>query len=70
MVASDIPRTQIFLQSSGKTLTFRRKFLKLLDAIAVVGGLFPVLLGSFFFMGSFGKYVYDMKFSEYYFKSK
>lgn len=69
-VASSIPKTTIWIENSGSRTTYNRSFLKLLDAVAFVGGIFNSLLGIFFFMNGFGRLMYEMEFTSKYFKDK
>lgn len=65
-----IYQTVLTIERSGKTVKHNRSFLKLLDAVAYVGGIFTSILALFFFMGLYGRYHFEMKFAEYYFNSK
>jgi hypothetical protein len=60
----------LIISNSGAKTTYRRSYLKLLDAVSYTGGIFQALLGIFFFMNSYGSFVYEMKFASSYFKAK
>jgi len=70
VVSTTLPIAKIYLQSSGKSNFFNRSFLKLLDIVSFIGGLFPALVGIFFFMNALSKHVYEMKLGFYYFALK
>lgn len=58
------------IEKSPKSTKYNRSFLKLIDALAFVGGIFNSILAVFFFMAAFGRYYFEMKFADYYFNSK
>lgn len=55
--------TIVRIEKSSKTTTYNRVYLKLLDALAYVGGIFSTLLALFFFLGMFMRFYYEMKFA-------
>jgi len=59
--------TILRIEKSGKTTKYTRSYLKLLDVLAYVGGIFSSLLAVFFFLGMYMKFYYEMKFAEYYY---
>lgn len=63
-------QTIVMIEKSPKSTKHNRSFLKLIDALAFVGGIFNSILAVFFFMAMFGRYYFEMKFAEYYFNSK
>lgn len=62
--------TTINIERSGTTRIFNRNYLKLIDILSYVGGIFPSLLGIFFFMNAFGMYFFEMTFAYKHFKCK
>jgi hypothetical protein len=64
------PHTTILIEKSTVRATYDRTFLKLLDAVAYAGGIFQSILGIFFFMGGFGRLVYELEFASKFFKDK
>jgi len=62
--------TILRIEKSGKITTYNRKYLKIIDALAYIGGLFSSLLALFFFLGMFMRFYYEMNFAEYYYNSK
>ena len=52
-----------------KTVVHKRSYLKLLDAVAYVGGMFEAIVGMLFFMLVFGRIFYEFKFAKKYFRS-
>ena len=51
-------QTYLYIERSSLTKTVSRKYLKLMDVMAYVGGIFPALFGIFFFMKGFGMYFF------------
>jgi hypothetical protein len=68
MNLAPIYQTVLKVEKSGKVTSHKRAFLKLLDALAYVGGIFNSLLAIFFFMAMFMRFFFEMKFADYYFK--
>ena len=62
--------TNIRIERSEQTNTVERKYLKLVDVLSYVGGIFPALFGIFFFMKAFGMYFFEMTFAFSHFKCK
>jgi len=44
-------------------MKYKRKYLKILDALSYLGGIFNALLGAFFFMNAFGKLFFEIEFA-------
>jgi hypothetical protein len=63
MQLSPVHMTILRIEKSGKTTTYTRTYLKLLDALAYVGGIFSSLLALFFFLGMYMRFYYEMKFA-------
>lgn len=55
-------QTVLMIERSGKTINYSRSYLKMLDAVAYVGGIFTSILAIFFFMGLYGRYNFEVKF--------
>ena len=45
-----------------------RSYLKIIDVLSYVGGVFPALFAAFFFMKFFGLYFFEMTFAFRHFK--
>ena len=48
---------------------YNRAFYKLLAALSFVGGIFSSILAIFFFMIMFTRFMFEMRFAEYYFNN-
>ena len=57
----------IYYHRSSRTNFYTSRFLKLLDAVAFVGGIFQAVLGFFVFMVAFGRIFYEFKFGRRFF---
>ncbi len=63
MSLAPLYQTILKIEKSGRTSTYNRTYLKLIDALAYVGGIFNSILAIFFFMGLFGRFYFEMKFA-------
>jgi hypothetical protein len=57
------PQTFLAVVRSKNSDVVTRRYMTLLDVISYVGGLFPVILGVFFFIKYFGEYFFLMSFA-------
>jgi hypothetical protein len=55
--------TDLWLERSAVTYTFNRRYLTFIDVLSYVGGIFPSIIGVFFFMRLFGIYFYETTFA-------
>lgn len=62
--------TYLYIERSSITKVVSRKYLKLMDVMAYVGGIFPAFFGIFFFMKLFSRYFFEMTFAYQHFKCK
>ena len=62
--------TYLYIERSSITKTVSRRYLKMMDVLSYVGGIFPALFGMFFFMKFFGMYFYEMTFAYQHFKCR
>ena len=60
----------IDIDRSPLTTTYDRRYMKVLDVLSYVGGIFPALFGVFFFMKGFGLFFFEMTFAYIHFKCK
>jgi hypothetical protein len=60
--------TWLNIQRSSSTTTLNRSYLKLVDVLSYVGGIFPTIFAIFFFVNYFGTYFFEIGFAESYFK--
>jgi hypothetical protein len=58
MNIAPLVQTILKIEKSPRTSTYKRTFLKLLDAIAYVGGIFNSILAVFFFMSLYGRFYF------------
>lgn len=63
-------QTIVKIEASGKLTTFNRSYLKLLDALSFIGGIFQTILAVFFFMAGYNRFHFEMRFANEYFKTK
>lgn len=70
MNIASLKTTIVKIEKSVRSTTFKRSFLKLLDAAAYAGGMFNTILALFFFMRTYHRFHFEMKFAEYYFNCK
>ena len=67
---SALIQTTLKIEVSGKSVTYVRSYLKILDALSYIGGIFSSILAVFFFIEGFNRYFFEMRFSNEYFKTK
>lgn len=58
MVFSMAVQTTLRIEASGRTLSYKRSYLKILDALSFIGGIFQTILAVFFFMGAYNRFFF------------
>ena len=63
MAVQGMVQTVLKIEVSGRSTTYNRSYLKLVDALAYIGGIFNSILAIFFFIEGFNRYFFEMRFA-------